>query len=1115
MTTLRFAAVILASLTWISSGISPASDQVQRAGPGQAKQILAAAGVQGGLVVHLGCGDGKLTAALRAGEGYLVQGLDVDANNVETARKNLQSMGLYGDVSVDRWDGRQLPYVDNSVNLIVAEDGGQATDAEILRVLAPDGVAYAKKDGKWRKIVKPRPNEIDQWTHYLHGPDNNAVADDTVIGPPRRLQWQGGPKWTRHHDHMSSISALVSSGGRLFYIMDEGSMVSLYLPSHWALIARDAFNGKVLWKRPIDTWYTRYKVLKDGPADAPRRLIAAGDTVYATLALDGPLTALDAAIGKTIRTYPGTKGAEEVLLSDGVLFVLVGPGSLGDGGRATRPVEKRTIMALKADSGAKLWESSDVVAAMTLAVDGTRAYYFNFDQKTVVGLDRKTGRRCWVSEKLPTPERQTSYFASKLVVHDDVVLLASGELSGTTKSGPGETRDDTLTALSAETGKTLWKAKHPPSGYSSPEDLFVINGLVWCDTSSNGNLDGTVIGFDLKTGAEKHRFPADQKNYWFHHRCYSGRATTNYIMTSRTGIEFIDFREQHWDLNHWVRGACLYGFMPANGLVYTPPAPCICYAESMLHSFNAFAPAKAGAAPAPVPKEKRLEKGPAYGNVQGSNVQGSMTSEDHAPLPTSHSPLSTSYSPRSSALDDWPTYRAGPSRSASIRTAVPPALTTAWKAEVGGRLSSLVVADGKVYVAAVDRHTVHALDAASGKTLWQYTVGGPVDSPPTYFEGRVLFGCTDGWVYCLRAADGALAWRFLAAPADRRIVSYEQLESLWPVHGSVLVRDGIAHFVAGRSIFVDGGMRYYRVDARTGDLLSETVLDDRNPATGGNVLELVKWLNMPVGRPDILSCDEKQIYMRSQAFDFQGHRLAMGPTTDGPQEGSNQAGEGKHVFCPTGFLDDTWFHRTYWLYGKTWGSGWNGYFINGKFTPGGKILCVDDDAVYAFDRLPQYYRWTTPLEFRLYAARKQWKAPAAKPQAKVQNAGKKGAKKKGDAAQPSPVENQENYLWTTRVPILVRAMALAGRTLFIAGPQDVMDESRLDKKSADEALALKQEAAWQGKAGAVLWAVSAEDGKKLAGCEIDAPPIFDGMAAARGRLYIATIDGKVLCLGAP
>jgi len=43
-----------------------------------AKQILDRAGIQGGLIVHLGCGDGKLTAALHANDSYIVQGLDAD-----------------------------------------------------------------------------------------------------------------------------------------------------------------------------------------------------------------------------------------------------------------------------------------------------------------------------------------------------------------------------------------------------------------------------------------------------------------------------------------------------------------------------------------------------------------------------------------------------------------------------------------------------------------------------------------------------------------------------------------------------------------------------------------------------------------------------------------------------------------------------------------------------------------------------------------------------------------------------------------------------------------------------------------------------------------------------
>jgi 2-polyprenyl-3-methyl-5-hydroxy-6-metoxy-1,4-benzoquinol methylase len=71
----------------------------------QAKKILKATGIKGGLIVHIGCGDGKLTAALRANEDYIVQGLDSSEKNVEQARKYIQSLGIYGAVSIDKLQG--------------------------------------------------------------------------------------------------------------------------------------------------------------------------------------------------------------------------------------------------------------------------------------------------------------------------------------------------------------------------------------------------------------------------------------------------------------------------------------------------------------------------------------------------------------------------------------------------------------------------------------------------------------------------------------------------------------------------------------------------------------------------------------------------------------------------------------------------------------------------------------------------------------------------------------------------------------------------------------------------------------------------------------------------
>ena len=132
-------------------------------------------------------------------------------------------------------------------------------------MLAPGGVAVTHDA---RITLRKRwPKEIDEWTHYLHGPDNNAVAHDSLAGALFYAQWVGGPKWARHHNHLSSTMPMVSSGGRLFIIVDEGPTASLALPANWQLVARDAFNGVVLWKKPIGPWEGVLRAFRSGPVD--------------------------------------------------------------------------------------------------------------------------------------------------------------------------------------------------------------------------------------------------------------------------------------------------------------------------------------------------------------------------------------------------------------------------------------------------------------------------------------------------------------------------------------------------------------------------------------------------------------------------------------------------------------------------------------------------------------------------------------------------------------------------------------------------------------------------------------------------------------------------------
>ena len=46
-----------------------------------------------------------------------------------------------------------------------------------------------------------------------------------------------------------------------------------------------------------------------------------------------------------------------------------------------------------------------------------------------------------------------------------------------------------------------------------------------------------------------------------------------------------------------------------------------------------------------------------------------------------------------------------------------------------------------------------------------------------------------------------------------------------------------------------------------------------------------------------------------------------------------------------------------------------------------------------------------------------------------------------------------------------------------------------------------------------LWVISVSDGKKLQTLPLDAHPVYDGLSAAAGRLYLTTEDGRLICFG--
>ncbi len=1034
-----------------------------------AGRILAAADVHGGLVVVIGCDRPALLADLREAGPYLVHGLDSDPGRVAAARQYLRERKCHGPVAVSRLRGGHLPYVDSLVNLIVVTAPSRVQVDEMLRTLSPGGVIADLRESEPAITRKDWPAGLDEWTHFLHDASNNAVSKDTTIAPPQGLRWICGPRYARSHEHFSSMSAMVSAGGRVFYIIDEGPIDSVYLPPRWKLVARDAFSGVLLWERPIRNWEAHLRGFRSGPPEIGRRLVATGDRVYAALDYGDPVTVLDAATGQPQTTLSGTGGARELLLADRTLFVLADDMTVAQHNERREAINqaflrtsptlsiwqrfqrkaypmygRQRIVAVRTGDGsyARLWnrpfESPGEVLPTTMAVDDGKLCLQTVSH--VICLDATDGEERWRHER-PVARSRFSWSTPSLVMRDGVVLTidrtasqnadrsppAKGSKWLVSSGGREIPVDAELAACSLDSGKALWRAPYMEN-YNVPQDIFVIDGVVWVGNVRRGVDKGFTQGRDLKTGKVVRTIPP-QKG-WGHHRCYRNKATVRWIIMGRGGTQFINLKDGTNNRRaSWARGACQYGVMPANGLLYAPPHSCACSPKSFLPGLMALAP-RSGAAEGPPP----LVKGPAYRDAR-----------------------SQSTGPQ--ARRDWPTYRRNTRRSGFQDLPAPARPAVAWTRKLAAPITAPVAVDGMVVVAEIDHHAVRALSAGNGEPVWTFLADGRIDSPPTFAEGLCVFGTRNGFVYCLRASDGALVWRFRAAQCDRRVYAYEQLESVWPVHGAVLVdrelSDGRArvYVAAGRSAFMDGGIRLYSLELKTGrTLASADVAIARLPRTARTIRKMAL--------PDILSVEHDTLWMRDLGVDKD---LA-------PVE------KVAHLFAPRGFLDDTWWHRTYWIYGTETGGGYNDWPRVGNQLPAGRLLTFDGGKViYGYGRMAYragdgHVRPDMKEDYKLFAEFLDL-APGT--------ASGEGRKRR--------------IKWAVPLPFVARSIVLTRDALLIAGgspptegaPRQVLGTFRV---------------------------VSREDGSEEVACALPAAPVLDGMALVDSGVFISTVDGSVVCL---
>jgi outer membrane protein assembly factor BamB len=778
----------------------------------------------GGLVCVVGDDDTQADR-LAKDSAFLVHQL-VEPNRVAARRKAAAEAGLLGRLVVEEHSGDALPYPDRFLDLLVISKGHTVAEAERQRVLAVEGLALLPDGKTWKPKADTR---IDEWTHKWHGPDGNPLSLDQLSGPPTAIQWAAGP--------MFADGAVGGKAPRL----GGGAFVHVDTVDR-ALVARSAANGLPRWRLTEDFSQTADLVIADGRvlAHVKRTDGQRGNTDEA-----GPLTAFDLATGKEVSRYdkgllkPSGQGKGKEL---GIAqFVAQGDGIL----QAIGP----EMVWLEAKSGTRRWEKSlegaswfspiilgDRVIAAETEEPVKRARLDNSKHaRAIAAFDLASGKQLWrVTEVLPpeVKERGKSETVNRvslspLVGGDGIVLLHGGTYQSRLPNA-------FVAALDATNGKELWRHQ--------------IDEYDWTNTVESSRvvlLKGTayylggkgVAAWDARTGKEKFPFHKRPK-YAFNGfgECSGSRCTVNWLMAN--GLCYWDLEGKLVTTTWAARSSCGTGVFPAYGMVFALPTGCDCASYSRGYLGMSCSPL-----PEELPEDSRLVKGPAFGKVEAKKTDE----------------------------DDWPTFLHDPQRTSYSSKALPEKLVESWTVKVAdppkgkfaddrrlsenylGPLSAPVVVGDAVLVTRAERHQVVCLDA-KGKQRWEFTAGGLIDSPPTVHEGLALFGSHDGRVYALRLSDGELAWRFTAAPVERKALLHGQLSSAFPVHGSVLVLKG--RLIATAGFHSDlGGIHTWVLDPATGMVLArkhykgsaEGQPPALNDILGANAEGGVGWLRLDAG----------------------------------------------------------------------------------------------------------------------------------------------------------------------------------------------------------------------------------------------------------------------------
>lgn len=1028
--------------------------------------------IHGGAVVQLGAAKTSDAIALAKTGRYVINLLDTKKDAIAKAQTALHQNNIYGVAAAETLpDYTHLPYSENLINLIIA--GPVAADlGEIFRVLVPDGAIVVtdpgainndrlKKAGflniqemtspedaskKWLVAHKPWPDNMGHWTHPRHDSNGNAVSPDTAVGEPRRIRWIAGHSG-------NEVEGMVSDDGRNFY----GNTLT-----------RDSFNGFRLWHRDLGLAQDK---MDPATFDMKRlnrsfaRPIATEKYLFAVAFPTKNLVAIDAVTGEIIRTFPEIKSPKELIQHKGTVVATAQSG----------------IYAFSTETGDILWKKESS-APRTIVAGSDRVSYIQGEPRKgekseAVTVDLYSGKVLWKNSEFPWLDK-----VKRSVLYGD-------QLTYEVSSFSNSDTDNGIHIVDAKNGKLSWEKTYAPGmNHARQARAMFIGDDLWIQQGGKVDYDDKekakfqpveVVSIDRKTGEVKKSFAAGLGH------CAPPVATVNMIFSGV--VEMTNLITGELVTNSITKSNCSSenGFIPANGLIYATPKHCTCW--PMLRGYVAMAPEHPG-----------LKKGTYPPDLPADKIQFKLTKEG----------AQADAKAAKTSASDWPMYRHDAWRSSSSASAGPKQGNVLWTATltdkpaladssplkfdwndnpfVKGPISPPTIANGIAYVARPDAHEVVAIDTASGKVTWRFTARGRVDTPPTIHNGLVLFGDHGGYVHALRADNGKAVWRFQASPIDERMGAYGQLESAWPVAGSVLVIDDNAYFVAGRQQLSDGGVFIFSVDPMTGEKhwaqkinnIPQKSYDGENDESFG----FYKNSGLEFDPVDLLHKEGDRIAMSRWMISMDGKSVDV-DTWNGFAKLNTGKGT---AMVPRG----TWtygFRQVHRFGGEAYRrslTAWKDNTVVGAYDSTTALFRKDFDekSVKAFNR-----KWITG-----------WQASQE---------GSKLMKAKG--AGPRPFRSDR---------VAADAKWKVNPWSKSDAPEDLLKLTPVEEKSRQMENKIygivldKAKNAYVIHKNGDLKIINAEDGSLISSHSVPAP-MWDGLALAQGKLFLSTADGQLVCIG--